>query len=722
MPDNYEKDLDSRQLAYKRYEEATSTEYDNREKATEDVRFSQLEDAQWDNEAFERRRNRPRYTINKIAVAENQVIGEQRQGRMAIKVRPAGGQATLDISNTYNGLIKNIENVSKARNAYDTAFKFQVMAGFGAWRIITEYSDEDTFDQDIVIKQISDPLAQVWFDPLAKDENKRDAKYCFISYDMALDTFKQVYPDATPTDFENTRTTNYYYRNWFTAETVRVAEYFERIPYKKKLILLTDGRVIDYKKYKKVKDELATQGVFGVVENGKERTKTIKTHKVIWRKISGAETLEGPKEWPGKYIPVVPVYGFNFYMDNNHFYRGMTRLAKDAQRVYNYTTSAKVEATALTPKDPYWLTSKQAEGYESQLQNFNVRNNPFMFYNVDPQAPGPPSRTGAPAVQSALIEQTQQADQDIKATTGKFAPSIGENPRDESGRAIIAQQQKGDAATYELIDNLAKGIEYTGEILLDLIPRIYDTERQVRIIKEDGETEFVTINQVIEDRQSGQKIKLNDLSQGKYDVVSTYGPSVATKRQESLMFLRDMAQASPLFAQVSPDLMAKNVDFAYADELSARLRKVMLQQGLVQPNEKEQQEMQANAPKGPDPIQQQMFIKLQLENEELAAKIDRIAIENENKRVDTEKSRAELNETLKGDLETPKLPSEVEAIEKNTELLNQSLDEDFQEKVQEQQKLALDNIANLQGQQEPQAQQPVEQVEIAEAGELSAQV
>jgi hypothetical protein len=324
-------------------------------------------------------------------------------------------------------------------------------------------------------------------------------------------------------------------------------------------------------------------------------------------------------------------------MLGKHFFRGMIRLAKDSQRVYNYLTSARVEAGANAPVDPYWMTPAQQVGNEVAISQMNVVNNPVMTYTHDPENPGPPKRTGAPALQAELYQQTVQADMDIQATTGKFAPSLG-TQKNQSGKAIQSQQRQGDAGTYELIDSLSKAIEYTGEILVDLIPKIYDAERQIRILGDDGETQIVMVNETILDAETQTNKLVQDLSIGKYDVVVDVGPGFASKRAEALEVIQGILQTVP---QVSPyllDIIMKNLDFPDAAVLEKRMRRYQLQNGLIEPNKEEaeeikkMQEQQQNQPPTPQALLE-------------AAAVDQAGADIEFKNAQTDKLLEEVKKT-----------------------------------------------------------------------------
>jgi hypothetical protein len=620
-----DKDKTDHDLALKRFGVVQDNEKNQRELGVEDIRFAHTEDGQWDNLAKQKRAGRPMYTINRIAGALDQVTGDQRQNRTDIKVRPVSGGADEDRADIFNGLIRNIEAQSKASNAYDSAFDEQIAGGYGGWRVITEFNDDDSFEQDIKIKPIASATTSLWFDPSAKEYDKRDGKWAFLTTEMQLEDFEEQFPDADPTSFDQ-NVTNLRSCSWFNREnnTVRVAEYWVKKPITRQIALMSDGRVIDLDEEKAVIDELALEGVTI------ERERSVDSFRVEMRKMNGSGFISKAQKWAGKYIPLIPLFGKVTEIEGQTFVRGLVRFAKDPARIYNYTTSAKVETTALTPKDPYWLTTKQAEGHTDQMETFNTQNHPFMLYNPDPDAPGSPQRSGAPSVQQAMMEQTAQAEGDIHATTGIYPPALGNAPQLLSEKSVISQAQKGERGSFIFVDNLGKSIEYTGEILVDLIPKIYDTERIVRVMNIDGSSEEVQINQEsldnfnqpIIDEQTGDQVIVNDLSTGKYDVVIETGPAFDTQRQESASQLIELANGNPIFGEVAIDLIAKNLNILENDELTKRVRRLMIQKGLVDPTEEEIEELGLNKPQAPDPQQAAITDNINMQTEDLISNIE----------------------------------------------------------------------------------------------------
>lgn len=630
-------------LALKRFEQVETKEKNQRALAVEDILFAQSEDGQWDEDAVAKRKGRPRYTINRVAGAIDQLIGDQRQNRTAIKIRPVSGGASNEIAEVMEGLIRNIESQSKASNAYDNAFDEVINGGYGGWRILSQFNDDDAFEQDLVIKPILGATTSLWFDPAAKEYDKRDASWAFLTVDMTKEDYEDRFPDALISDFDAMELKQSC-RSWQNENMVRVAEYWTKTPITKQIAKLSDGRVIDLGEDGAAIDELAKQGVTIV------KTRSVRSHKVQRRLMSGVTFLEKPKDWAGKFIPLVPVFGRQSFVNGKEFTRGLVRFAKDANRIYNYSTSSAIETTALTPKDPYWYTPAQVAGHEDKYRNFNTQNSPFMPYNPDPATGGAaPQRSGAPAVQSAILQQINQASMDLYHVTGMQPPSFAANPELKSGKAIQAQERLGDRGQYIFTDNLAKSIEYTAEILIDLIPRIYDTERQIRIMMQDGETENVLVNQEIIDTQTGQPTIVNDLTIGKYDIVAETGPAFATQRQESAQQILDLIATSPMFEQLAMDLVAKDLPILESKELTKRVRKVMIKQGLVEPTEEEIKELGLDQPQAPDPQQQAITENIRIQTEKLISEIENKDADTIEKRI---KAQAETIEAYKTLMET----------------------------------------------------------------------
>ncbi|MCK5602028.1 hypothetical protein KAR91_09170 [Candidatus Pacearchaeota archaeon] len=573
-----------------RFSNAESADDDQRDEAIKDIKFAQVEGAQWDEFATKQRKDRPRYTFNRVASAIDDVIGNQRQNEISINVVPDGGGSDKDLARTYKGLIKNIEAKSRARNAYNNAFFEILNGGYGGWRVMTERNDDDSFDQDIKIKPIFSAASSLFFDPSAKEDDKSDALWAFLTTDLAKNEFQARYPNATVTDFGQKKYSNDLCKSWFRDEVVRIAEYWRKVPVDKEIVLTSKGNVYDKAKLEDVEDELALLEGETVV-----KTRKVKTWRIESYIMNGAEILSGPFDWAGKFIPLVPVYGKRAVIEGREYVRGIVRFAKDPQRVLNYAESQKIEVSALSPKDPYWSTKKKATGQTGQWAKMNTSNDPVLFFTHDEDEPGPPTRGGAPQLQQALIEQAQAAAENVVIAMGVSPQSqraVGVSGVDRrSEEAVFAQQKMTDLSTFEYYDNLIGGIEHTGRILVDLIPRIIDGNRQETILSPDGTEEIVEVNQTVRDSETGELVILNNLRQGKYSVSVNTGPAFTTQRIEAANQLQKFAAENPDVAPLLSDMIAKNFTTLDSEEIFQRVRRQQIQAGIVEPTEEEREEM-----------------------------------------------------------------------------------------------------------------------------------
>ncbi len=621
--------------AIERFKIAEQAERQQRRDAVSEMRFVNVEGAQWDDNVRAKRSNRPMYSINRIAGAMDQLVGDQRQNRVGGKVRPVSGGASLKTANILSGVIRNIESASNATNSYDNAYDEELGGGYGGWRVVTKL-DEDSFDeQSLFIAPIKSAATSLWFDPSAEEYDKRDGGWAFLVTSISKDTFKRKYKNATETDFSKEIVDQHHCELWASSETVMVAEYWRKTPIMRHIALMSDGKVIDVDEDGKVIDELAAKGTTVL------KQKKVKSHKVEMFKMSGAEILSSHK-WPGKYIPLIPCFGKQVTIESKQYTRGLVKFAKDPQKIYNHATSAIIEAQAKAPKDPIWLTDTQAKGRESELNNYNSGDSIFLFYTHDPNEPGAPKRTGAPAVQSGLIEQKQQAIADLDATLNVFDSMRGNASPLLSEQSVQNQVTQGNSGSFIYQDNLVKSIKYTHEILIDLIPRIIDTPRMIRMLGIDGKSELVAvnvndlneINENVTDLQTGEVVIVNDLSIGKYDVVVEAGPAFATQRQEATNQLIELSKNSEMFSELTPDLIAKGLNLVNGDEFVQRVRKVMITNGIVTPTAEEVKDLGLDQKPEEDPGKQALTDNVLIQTEELKSKINLNDAKTQNELVD----------------------------------------------------------------------------------------
>lgn len=536
---------------------------------------------------------RPSLTINKLPQHVRQVTNDQRQNRPSGKVIPVDDNADVEVAEVLNGIVRHIEYISDADVAYDTACENQVTYGEGYIRLLTEYCDDNAFDQDIKIGRIKNSFS-VYMDPTMQDPCGADAKWCFITQDVLKTEYEHMFPKASPTStLLSLGVGDATLSQWINEDCIRIAEYFYYETHEDTLNLYAGGMT-------------AVQGTpedkeLRTMLGEPKRSRRVERKQVKWCKTNGYEILE-ESDWVGSYIPVIRVIGNEFEVEGRVYISGLVRNAKDAQRMYNYWVSQEAEMLALAPKAPFIGYGGQFEGYEYQWKTANTNNWPYLEVNPDvTDAQGGvlplPQRSLPPMAQTGLIQAKMGASEDIKATTGQYDASLGQVSNERSGKAILARQREGDTGTYHYVDNLARAVRYVTRQIVDMVPKIYDTKRVARIIGIDGEVNTARIDP--EQQEPVRKIvneagivieKIYNPGVGKYDVCVVTGPGYATKRQEALEAMAQLLQGNPQLWSVAGDLFIKNMDWPGAQEMAKRFAKVIDPKIL---NDDESPELQA---------------------------------------------------------------------------------------------------------------------------------
>lgn len=559
---------------HKRFERCEDFEAETRPRWRADLRFANADPDngwQWEEGMRNSRETdkRPCLTINKTKQHNRQITNDARQNKPSIRVQPVDSGADKKTAEILNGIIRHIEQNSSADTAYDTAQEFAVDAGLGYWRVITDYATPDSFDQEIFIKRVKNPL-NIYLDPDIQEADGSDARFGFAFEDMPKEEFEARYPDCEPIGWPSDAGSN-----WLSKENIRVCEYFKRVEVKDTLYADEQGNTM-----------LASKMEPEMVQAAKDaglRSRPVTSHQIKWYLIAGTQILD-QKDWPGIYIPIVRVIGEEIEIDGKIDRKGHTRGMKDAQRMYNFWTSSAVEFVALQGKQPYLAPAESIEGYEEYWNNLNSANLPYLPFNAyteDGQQLPMPQRQQPPVMAAAYMQGMQVASEEMKMASGQYDAAMGAKSNETSGRAIMARQREGDTATFHFIDNVARAIKYTGKILIDLIPKIYDTERVLRIIGEDGKEDRVKINPEQPQAYTKQKNLQGEVEEiynpsiGRYDVMVSVGPSYTTKRQEAFQALTEMSSRNPQLLQVAGDLIMKAADFPMADQLAERLEKTL---------------------------------------------------------------------------------------------------------------------------------------------------
>lgn len=558
--------------AKKRFDQAAEAEAEIRKEALDDLKF--FSGDQWDETVRRDRQTdgRPCMTINRLPQFVRQVTNEQRQNRPAVQINPVDDGADPETAEIIQGLIRHVEYDSGADAAYDTAFFGAATYGFGYWVVTTEYSGPLSFELDIKIKRIRNPFT-VYLDPNAKEPDFSDAEWGFIVTTMSKDAYKEAFGDSELSKTENWQSIGDSAPGWIQEDACRVVEYYWREREKDTLLMLRGGGTL-------LKSEVPEEFREFIKADVVQERPTEVT-KVKWAKLNGVEVLD-ETDWAGRWIPIIKVVGDELDIDGELKLKGIVRDAKEPQRNFNFMKSAATEAIALAPKAPFVGAEGQFAGYEPQWKAANRKNFAFLQYKavaINGTIVPPPQRMNAePAIQAINMAMMESAD-DLKAVTGIYDAALGAQGNEQSGKAILARQQQSQGSNFHFIDNLTRAIRHSGRVILDLIPKIYDTWRVVRIIGMENDQKTVTINgqldpsraQLTPDQVQALE-KVYDVTVGKYDVTISTGPSYQSRRQEAVSSILDLVKSFPQLMTMAGDILVGNMDWPGAKEIANRLK------------------------------------------------------------------------------------------------------------------------------------------------------
>lgn len=549
--------------AKSRFQTILGAESEIRSAALEDLEFVyNVNNGQWPANIRTERAgdDRPCLTSNKLRKFVSQVANRERDQRLAGRVRPVDDKADVERAKIIEGIIRQIEYASKADEIYTDAGEKAVAGGFGFWRLITKEVD-DSFDQEIFIEKIENQFS-VYKDPAGN--------YAFIREGMTRDEFKTRFPDAELIDF-NASGTGDDYTLWYEQEKVFIAEYFYKEKYDKTIaqcLNITSGMVEIIELTADITAESLMATGYQIL-----RQKTSKADRVKWAKISGSEVLE-EQDWVGRDIPIIEVVGDYVNIAGKEYKRSLIRDAKDSQRMYNFWLTHITEIVALAPKSPYITTPQMIKGFEAAWNDANKKNYPYLLYN--PQGQIIPKREPPPQIPTGVAQMMQISAGDIQDTIGMYDASFGERSNERTGIAIRNRAARSDFGTFHFPDNFKRAIIETTRQLIDIIPKVYDTERTVRILGEDEKEGVVTINKTVIHPVSGNPVIVNDLSVGKYDVVADIR-MWGTRRQEALELMTTTMSSAPNIAPLIIDLVFKYQDLPGASEIEERVKKYLPQ-------------------------------------------------------------------------------------------------------------------------------------------------
>ncbi len=633
---------------------AQDVETDVREIVREVHAFLDDKDGQWDDHAQKAFKGRPRYTLDKCNDLVDDIAGAMEKSDFDIQVLPAGGDSTKDLAKTYDGLIRNIQNLSDASDVYDAANRNVVRAGMDGWRINQRWGDNNTFDQDLYIDTVADFVDRVWFDENSVLQTREDAEYAFVLTSMTKRSYKQKFPHGKGKSVSiGDHTSSQSDR---TPENIVVGEILYKIPVKRRIVELTTGAVyVDDEKFQKIQDELAQEGATV------KRERTRDTIEVKTRIFDGSDWLTPVQNTVFDMLPIIPQYANFGVRQQVPNYWGIVTKKLDAQRIYNYTESRKVEEGALAPLAKIMVTKTQIGGEKQAWERLNVSSDPALTWEPDPDAPAP-YKIGGAEINPGLESTSQSMLQNLQSTAG-----IDQLPNQplglQSGLAVELKQNRGDTRNWKYMTSKQIAVCLTGKILMRAIPRVYDTERQVRIINEDSSFEMVTLNERVVDTQTEEPVEVIDLSKGVYDVTCEVSKSFKNRQGETVNSVLEVANIDPTIIEEGKDVLYKSINAPGFDLLAERARQKMLLNGSIpeeQMTEDEVAFLQNQPEPPPDPVAEALRRQAEADDDRIQiSAIDAARKDRELGAKIAKQERDEARETLKDAMNQVKLAADV---------------------------------------------------------------
>ncbi|HCR3032586.1 TPA: portal protein [Escherichia coli] len=594
-----------------RFDRAYSPQQNVREKCVEATRFARVPGGQWEgataagtklDDQFEKY---PKFEINKVATELNRIISEYRNNRITVKFRPGDREASEELANKLNGLFRADYEETDGGEACDNAFDDAATGGFGCFRLtsmlVNEYDPMDE-RQRIAIEPVYDPSRSVWFDPDAKKYDKSDALWAFCMYSLSPEKYEAEYGKTPPSSLDTTTITSWEY-DWFEPEVVYIAKYYEVrkesvdvISYQQPIT----GEIATYDsdQIEDIEDELADAGFVEVAR------RSVKRRRVYVSVVDGENFLEKPRRIPGEHIPLIPVYGKRWFIDDIERVEGHIAKAMDPQRLYNLQVSMLADTASQDPGQIPIVGMEQIRGLEKHWEARNKKRPAFLPLREVKDKAGniisgatPAGYTQPAVMNQALAALLQQTSADIQEVTGG-SQAMQQMPSNISQETVSNLMNRSDMASFIYLDNMAKSLKRAGEVWLSMAREVYGSDREVRVVNDDGTDDIALMNAQVVDRQTNRVVALNDLSTGRYDVTVDVGPSYTARRDATVSALTQVLQTmlpqDPM-RPVIQGIILDNLDGEGMDEFKEFNRKQLLMSGAVKPRNESEEQMVAQA-------------------------------------------------------------------------------------------------------------------------------
>lgn len=583
----------------KNLKDSQQTDFDNREMVREADLFLNKRDGQWEPEIISKFTGKPRYTFDECNPIIDDIMGEMETMEFDIRVDPASGNASKENAQAFEGIIRNIENISNARFIYTAAARIMIGTGLAGWRIVADYRNDDSFQQDLMIKPLPNFCDTVWFDPGFTSQTADDANYCFVLHSMTRADYDKKYPDGSGLSVgQNIRSQAYSYKK---PHEIIIGEYLYKKEQTRELALLSNGAVIVLDDtFEIIKDELQKSGVTIV------KTRKRPYNKVYQRLFDGGDWLKKKQSTPFDDLPVIPVFGNFKISENKVVYWSITEKMMDPQRIINYAASRSIEEAALSGRPKTWMTKDQAKSPDVRrtLRTLNTNADPVQFYDFTENQP-PPYMHGIMQSNPALAEITQSSRVFIERTTSTFDEARGKAPAQRSGIAVNMLQNKSDNPKRKWFTAMEIALTQTFNVLARTIPKVYSTRQEMRLSNQDGSSTNITIKDRIRDEQTGQIVEIYDLTKGTYSITCSAGPAFSSRQQETVQAINELAAIDPSIIAIGADVLLNNINAPGIDEIAERKRAMMVAQGIIPPNQLTDEEKAQLAQKQAQQGQQQ---------------------------------------------------------------------------------------------------------------------
>lgn len=348
------------QEARKRFNRCAEWEATARSRFVEDIKFANGDSDngyQWPNSTRRQRDldDKPCLTMNVIRQHNLQIINQGKQSPLSPKIRPMGSGATTDSALTIQQLIRHVEQQSLAQQAYDTAREFQVDGGIGWWRLVTDYAEEDSFDQEIFIKEVWDPLS-VYMDYNCQRADCLDSKFAFVFDTMVpREEFDEAYQDladqigsAAPLGATTVGD------DWVNQDHIIVCEYFRKISKPDTLVSFW----FQGERHTVLRSRIPPSVAKEILQDDLTITRKTAVEEVEWYLIAGEQIVDSTI-WPGKYIPLIRILGRQMIIEGRLDRAGHTRYLKSAQHMYNWNAALALDTRLPTPIG--WTTMEEVK-------------------------------------------------------------------------------------------------------------------------------------------------------------------------------------------------------------------------------------------------------------------------------------------------------------------------------------------------------------------------